>query len=171
MFQSESLPRQIRGPIVASYQLLITIGILVSNLINYGVREIEQSDASWRIVIGLGILFSLPLGIGILFAPESPRWLGARGRWEEARMSLARLRGMKYQPDCPLVEEDLQEMSASIAEQSQAGTGYWSEIFTGKPSNIPRLVYRTVLGCAVHFLQQWVSGGREDSCRQVVIIT
>lgn len=155
MFQSESLPRQIRGPIVASYQLMITIGILVSNLINYGVRNIQGSDASWRIVIGLGIFFSLPLGIGILFAPESPRWLASRGRWDEARMSMARLRGQKKNPECPIVEEDLQEMSESIAEQVQAGSGYWSEIFTGKPSNIPRLVYRTALGCAVHFLQQW----------------
>jgi hypothetical protein len=33
-------PREIRGAVVASYQLMITIGILVSNLINYGVREI-----------------------------------------------------------------------------------------------------------------------------------
>jgi SP family sugar:H+ symporter-like MFS transporter len=49
---------------------LITIGILVANLINYGTRTIEDSDASWRIVIGIGIFFSLPLGIGIMFAPE-----------------------------------------------------------------------------------------------------
>jgi SP family sugar:H+ symporter-like MFS transporter len=52
MFQSECCPREIRGAVVASYQLMITIGILVSNLINYGVREIEDNDASWRIVIG-----------------------------------------------------------------------------------------------------------------------
>lgn len=155
MLQSECLPRQIRGPVVASYQLMITIGILVSNLINFGVRNIEDSDASWRIVIGLGIFFSMPLGIGILFSPESPRWLAGRGRWDDARISMARLRGTKDDPDNPLVEEDLQEMSESIAEQAKAGTGTWMECFTGKPSNIPRLVYRTILGCSVHFLQQW----------------
>ena len=82
MFQSECCPREIRGAVVASYQLMITIGILVSNLINYGVREIEDNDASWRIVIGLGIAFSLPLGIGVLFSPESPRWLASKDRWE-----------------------------------------------------------------------------------------
>lgn len=62
---------------------MITIGILVSNLINYGVREIEDTDASWRIVIGLGIAFSIPLGVGVLFLPESPRWLAGRDDWEE----------------------------------------------------------------------------------------
>ncbi|KAK5168893.1 hexose transporter hxt5 [Saxophila tyrrhenica] len=155
MFQSECLPRQIRGPVVASYQLFITVGILISNLVNFGVREIEESSASWRIVIGLGIAFSLPLGIGILFSPESPRWLAGRGRWEEARMSMARFRGMKDDPNCPLVEEDLQEMSSSLAEQSKAGVGSWWECFTGRPSHLPRLVYRTFLGAAIHFLQQW----------------
>lgn len=39
--------REIRGAVVASYQLMITFGILVSNIINYGVRNIEGSDASW----------------------------------------------------------------------------------------------------------------------------
>lgn len=72
MFQSECCPREIRGAVVASYQLMITIGILISNIINYGVRDSpgQDGDASWRIVIGLGIFFSLPLGIGVLFSPE-----------------------------------------------------------------------------------------------------
>lgn len=155
MFQSECCPREIRGAVVASYQLMITIGILVSNAINYGVRNFETNDASWRIVIGLGIAFSLPLGIGILFSPESPRWLAGRGRWEDSRMSLARLRGLKDDPFNELVLDDFKEMQESIAEQNQAGQGTWMECFTGKPSGIPRLVYRTVLGLAIHFLQQW----------------
>ncbi|KAF2105254.1 hypothetical protein BDV96DRAFT_617881 [Lophiotrema nucula] len=139
MFQSECCPREIRGAVLASYQLMITIGILVSNCINYGVREIQTSDASWRIVIGLGIAFSLPLGIGILFSPESPRWLA----------------GMKDEPHNVLVEDDFKEMQESIYEQNKTGQGTWLECFTGKPSGIHRLVYRTLLGCAIHFLQQW----------------
>jgi SP family sugar:H+ symporter-like MFS transporter len=136
---------------------MITIGILVSNGINMGVRGNpgQDSDASWRIVIGLGIAFSLPLGLGILLVPESPRWLAGRGRWEEARMSIARLRGQKTNPDHELVHDDFKEMEASIAEQSKAGQGTWVECFTGRPSGIPRLVYRTFLGCALQFFQQW----------------
>ena len=155
MVQSECLPRQIRGPIVASYQLLITIGILVSNLINYGVRPLQGQAASWRIVIGLGIAFSLPLGVGILFCAESPRWLAGRGRWDEARLSMARLRGTKDEPENPLVEEDLQEMSQSIAEQAKAGTRMWMECFVGGKAHVPRLVYKTFLGIFIHFFQQW----------------
>lgn len=155
MFQSECCPREIRGAVVASYQLMITIGILVANAINYGVRSFEENDASWRIVIGLGIFFSLPLGIGILFAPESPRWLAGRNRWEDSRIALARLRGLKDDPNNELVSNDFKEMQESIAEQAQAGQGTWLECFTGKPSMIPKIVYRTLLGFAIHFLQQW----------------
>lgn len=157
MFQSECCPREIRGAVVASYQLMITIGILISNIINYGVRDNpgQESDASWRIVIGLGIAFSLPLGVGILFSPESPRWLAGRGQWEEARMSLARLRGKQDDPNDHFVNEDFKEMQESIAEQAKAGQGSWAECFTGQPSGIPRLVYRTILGCLLQFFQQW----------------
>ena len=154
MFQSESSPREIRGAVVASYQLMITIGILVSNIINFGVRNIEDSDASWRIVIGLGIAFSLPLGIGILTVPESPRWLAAQGRWDQARISFARLRGLKHQPNAELVENDLNEMKAILEKEKQVGTGSWAECFHWN-SNIPKLFWRTALGIGIHFLQQW----------------
>ncbi|KAI0009980.1 general substrate transporter [Xylariaceae sp. FL0662B] len=155
MFQSECSPREIRGGVVASYQLMITFGILVSNIINYGVRTIQYSDASWRIVIGLGIFFSLPLGLGILTVPESPRWLASHEDWEGARISMARLRGLRDDPQNPLVEEDLNEMYEIIAKEARAGVGTWLECFKVKSSDVPRVCYRTLLGVAVHFLQQW----------------
>jgi SP family sugar:H+ symporter-like MFS transporter len=154
MFQSECCPREIRGAVVASYQLMITIGILVSNLINYGVREIEDTDVSWRIVIGLGIAFSLPLGIGVLFSPESPRWLAGNDRWDEARTSMARFRGLKHDPNNQMIEDDFGEMYDSIQQQKSAGIGTWWECITGSGSK-PRVVYRTFLGLGIQFLQQW----------------
>ncbi|USP79805.1 hypothetical protein yc1106_07079 [Curvularia clavata] len=157
MYQSEVCPREIRGPVVASYQLMITVGILISNIINYGVRDNPGQDnsASWRIVIGLGIAFSIPLGFGVLFTPESPRWLAGKGRWEDARIAMARLRGLKHDPNNALVNEDFKEMEDSINEQKSAGQGSWKECFARSSSGIPRVVYRTLLGCALQFAQQW----------------
>jgi SP family sugar:H+ symporter-like MFS transporter len=154
MFQSECSPREIRGAVVASYQLMISLGILVSNLVNYGVREIQESDASWRVIIGIEMAFSLPLGLGILMAPESPRWLAMRDDWEGSRLSLARLRGMKDDPKNPLVEDNLSEMRMLLEEERRAGQGTWLECVDPR-NQTPKVVYRTLLGMAVQFLQQW----------------
>ncbi|KAL2680351.1 hypothetical protein Neosp_007948 [[Neocosmospora] mangrovei] len=154
MFQSECSPREIRGAVVASYQLMISLGILVSNLVNYGVREIQETDASWRVIIGIEMAFSLPLGLGILMAPESPRWLAMRDDWEGSRLSLARLRGMKDDPKNPLVEDNLSEMRMLLEEERRAGQGTWLECVDPR-NETPKVVYRTLLGMAVQFLQQW----------------
>ncbi|KAK3952849.1 hypothetical protein QBC32DRAFT_132934 [Pseudoneurospora amorphoporcata] len=155
MFQSECSPREIRGAVVASYQLLITMGILIANIVNYGVREIQEQDASWRIVIGLGIFFSIPLGLGVLLVPESPRWLAGKENWEGARMSMARLRGMKNNPHHKLVEDDMTEMREVLEQERAAAVGTWKECFIPKKNGVPKQVYRTFLGIGIHFLQQW----------------
>ncbi|GAB1312656.1 hexose transporter hxt5 [Madurella fahalii] len=155
MFQSESSPREIRGAVVASYQLMITFGILISNCVNYGVRSIEYSAASWRIVVGLGIAFSVPLGLGVLFVPESPRWLAARSDWDGARMAMARLRGLKNNPTNALVENDMNEMREILEKERSVGVGTWMECFVPRKNGVPKQVYRTALGMSIHFLQQW----------------
>lgn len=154
IFQSECSPREIRGAVVASYQLMISLGILIANLVNYGVREIQDSDASWRIIIGLEMAFSLPLGLGILMAPESPRWLAARDDWEGARLSFARLRGLKNDINNPLIEDNICEMREVLDQERKIGQGSWSECID--PHNpTPKVFYRTLLGMAVQFWQQW----------------
>lgn len=155
MFQSECSPREIRGAVVASYQLLITFGILVANCVNYGARELQDSASSWRLVVGLGIAFATPLGLGVLLVPESPRWLAARSRWDAARLSIARLRGLKHDPHHHLVEDDMREMRELLEKERAAGIGGWAECFVPRNNGVPKQVYRTILGVTLHFLQQW----------------
>jgi SP family sugar:H+ symporter-like MFS transporter len=154
MFQAECSPREIRGAIIASYQLMISLGILIANIVNYGVREIQENDASWRAVIAIEMGFSIPLGLGVLFSPESPRWLAARDDWDGARLSLGRLRGLKHDLNNPIVEDDFEEMKALLNEELSVGQGGWMECLTPSPET-PRGVYRTLLGMAIQFLQQW----------------
>jgi len=154
LYESEVCPKEIRGAVVASYQLAITIGILVSNCCNLGVREIQDSSASWRIVIGIGMAFSIPL-LTVLVLPESPRHLMGERKWDEARLAMARLRGVKGDTGNEFVERDFTEMYESLKEEENAGTGSWLECFTGQPSGIPKMVYRTWLGMLLHFSQQW----------------
>ncbi|KAF4972877.1 hypothetical protein FSARC_648 [Fusarium sarcochroum] len=154
MFQSECAPREIRGAVVSSYQLMICFGILISNIVNYGVREIQDNDACWRIVIAIEMAFSIPLGLGVLACPESPRWLAMRERWEDVRMSLARLRGLTHDVNNPLIEDNISEMRLLLEEERKVGQGTWTECF-GVNNTQPKILFRTLLGMAVQFFQQW----------------
>lgn len=71
MYQSESSPAIIRGVLVASYQLFITLGIWTAEMVDWGTSE-NSNSSSWRIPNGLSFLWAIILGVGILFLPESP---------------------------------------------------------------------------------------------------
>jgi SP family sugar:H+ symporter-like MFS transporter len=138
MYQSESTPARFRGIIIAMYQLFITLGILLANLVCFGTHNMEGS-ASWRIVVGLSFLPHLFLGAGILFLPESPRFAYRQGREDEARKTIARMAGLD--PNAPAVNQQINEIRAKLEEERAGAETRWYEIFTG-----PRMMYRTVLG-------------------------
>lgn len=139
MYQSESVPAVIRGVIISSYQLLITLGIWTAEMVNWGTESLPTS-ASWRIPNGLSFAWALILGTGMLFLPESPRYAYGRGRVGEARDSIARLCGLA--PDSDTVNRQVADIQAQLdAESASAADFRFVEIFMG-----PRMLYRTVLG-------------------------
>jgi SP family sugar:H+ symporter-like MFS transporter len=147
MYQSESAPCHVRGAMVSSFQLCVTLGIFLSYIVNLGTNTI-QSTASWRITMGIGFAWSLILGIGTLFLPESPRFAYCRGRFEEARIVMSQLYGVSQ--NHRVVAQEMQEMEEKfIEEKTTAGPAPWYEVFTG-----PRMFYRTMLGIVVQSLQQ-----------------
>ena len=80
MFLAELAPAKYRGAVVSSFQLMITVGILVSYLIDMVLEPL----GAWRWMLALGALPALAALIGIVFAPESPRWLAANGARDKA---------------------------------------------------------------------------------------
>lgn len=88
LYLSEIAPTEIRGAISSLNQLMITVGILVAFIVN---ALLAQSGA-WRWMLGLAVLPSLVLFVGMYFMPETPRWLVSRGRENEARGVLRRSR-------------------------------------------------------------------------------
>jgi SP family sugar:H+ symporter-like MFS transporter len=147
MYQSESVPRAIRGLIVSSYQLLIIIGIWTAYMVNYGTEGEYSDSAQWRIPNGLSALWAIILGFSILFMPESPRFAYRMGREKEARAIMARFNGVS--PDDPLVNQEIADIEEKLAEEKACGESAWHEIFTG-----PRMLYRTLLGMVLQAGQQ-----------------
>jgi MFS transporter, SP family, sugar:H+ symporter len=145
MYQAEAGPPQIRGMLTATYQLFITFGILVAYAISIGTRAIGGSGA-WRTVVGIGIAWPLVLMVGMQFMPESPRWLTRQGREEDAKISLARVRGVpvEHALDHWIISREIEEIKSNWEYEKQVQGG-WLDCF--RPGN--KILYRTFLGtCA-----------------------
>ena len=93
MYVAEVAPPKIRGTLVTIYQLAITLGILISYLVNYGLHEV---DNNWRWMFATGLLPSILFFFGLIFIPESPRWLVKAGFREKASIVLERIGGKKF---------------------------------------------------------------------------
>ena len=52
---------------------------------------------------------------GVLFLPESPRWLYTRGRQDEALSILARLHSRDNDINSPLIRYEIQEIEENIS--------------------------------------------------------
>jgi sugar porter (SP) family MFS transporter len=94
MYIAEISPAHLRGRMVAINQLTIVIGILVTSLVNYTLRN--SGDDAWRWMFGLGFIPSFLFFIGALWLPESPRWLVKAGKDAKAGMVLNKIGDVNF---------------------------------------------------------------------------
>lgn len=109
LYIAELVPVKSRGSMVALFQLAITAGILLAYLVNAAFAD----DGEWRAVFALACVPATLLLFGMLLLPESPRWLVARGRDDEAHRILDTLRD----PDDPETEREFEQIEATVEEE------------------------------------------------------
>ncbi|RYP79270.1 hypothetical protein DL769_003050 [Monosporascus sp. CRB-8-3] len=83
---------QHRGPVTAVYNCLWNLGALLVAWIGWGTAQLTN-DWSWRSITLLQILPSVIQIVFIGWIPESPRYLMAKDRHEEALHTLAKYHG------------------------------------------------------------------------------
>ena len=154
---SEICPRKVRGALVAGYQFCITIGIMLASIVDYAVRN-RQNTGAYRIPIGIQFAWGVILGGGLLFLPDSPRFFIKRGRVEKARQSLCKLRGQP--PESEYVEAELAEIIANEEYERSlipAGSWFngWMNCFRGSVFKSNSNLRKTILGTSLQMMQQW----------------
>ncbi|MBR9999222.1 MAG: sugar porter family MFS transporter [Cyclobacteriaceae bacterium] len=142
MYIAEISPTKQRGALVSAFQLLITIGILVSYLSDLGFAD-ENDMESWRPMFLVGVIPAIILFIGMFTLPETPRFLIGKGREEQGRRILKRLE----EPE--LVEPAIDKMKKEIALDAEAGKS-WKDIFA------PWLRTPLFIAIGIMFVQQFV---------------
>lgn len=152
---AEISPALWRGRLVSLNQLAIVFGIMAAQIVNWMIAQEVPEHAteayiagSWNANSGWRWMFSavaLPAVFFVLCSlqiPESPRWLAAKDRDEQAHRVLARIGGEQY------ARKELLEIRESLRKDADSRAS-WRELFT------PRLRHVVFIGAGLAVLQQW----------------
>ncbi|KAL3507913.1 hypothetical protein ACH5RR_033295 [Cinchona calisaya] len=111
LFLSEIAPVEHRGAVNILFQLCITIGILIANLVNYAVQSVHPNG--WRISLGLAGVPAIILLIGSMIITETPSSLVERRKEGEGIEALKKIRGV----DDVVAEFEQIKMACETARQ------------------------------------------------------
>jgi sugar porter (SP) family MFS transporter len=164
LYMSEICPKKVRGALVSGYQFCITIGLLLAACVNYGVQG-RGDTGEYRIPIGIQFAWGIILAVGIACLPDSPRYFVKRGKLEQAKKALMKVRGVHpTKPDSEhlraMVEFELAEIIANEEferEQTPAGgwVAGWANCFKGSLMQSNSNLRKTILGTSLQMMQQW----------------
>lgn len=110
----------------------------------YGCSYI-QGTAAFRVPWMLQAIPAILLFIGMLFLPESPRWLASKDRWEECRDVLVLTHG-HGDPESPFVQHEFDEIKQWCQIEAEAKNISYLELLS------PRMINRLHIGL---FTQIW----------------
>ncbi|GLA90810.1 hypothetical protein AtubIFM57143_000417 [Aspergillus tubingensis] len=143
-----------QGIATALYMTSYYFGSIAAAWIVYGTRTLGDSNWAWRIPSLCQLLMPCIALPGLLVIPESPRWMIAQGRVDEARQTVTKLyadgaEGLEW------VDATVEHIQASLMaeEEEESSAGY--AVMLRTPSNRHRLFISLSLG----FFDQWVGNG------------
>lgn len=153
LYIAEVSPAESRGKMVSINQLNIVLGLSAAYFTNYYLLQLGDSTAdwvtnlginseTWRWMLGLEALPALIFFLSMFFVPESPRWLLAKNRTEEAIKTLTKINGKEK------VEAVTSEILKNIQEDNQSEKAPLSELFK------PAMKLVITIGIVVGILQQ-----------------
>ncbi|KAK4889794.1 hypothetical protein LTR27_011411 [Elasticomyces elasticus] len=92
VYMSEISPPEVRGLLVGMHGVLICSGYALASWVGLGFYFVQAGGAQWRIPLAIQCLPPLLLTAGIMFLPESPRWLLTKDKIDEAFLAFSRTR-------------------------------------------------------------------------------
>ncbi|KAL2831632.1 general substrate transporter [Aspergillus pseudoustus] len=144
VYVAETVERRIRGNLVSLYQFNIALG----EVLGYAIAAIFlRVPGNWRYILGSSLVFSTIMFAGMLFLPESPRFLIHKGKTLDAYKVWKRIRGIETAE----ARDEFFVMTASVRqEENEVNEGAqnkkfpWMDFFT-----VPRarrsLIYANIM--------------------------
>lgn len=159
LYIAEISPAHLRGRMVSLNQLAIVFGILLAQIVNWLIaRPVPPGSTphdillswngqwGWRFMFAATAVPSACFLIASFLVPESPRWLAANGRLDEAFRVLQRLGGRDYAEQ---VVEDVSAETRTPGGSAISSRSAFGELFSGGMGKV------LLLGVALAVAQQW----------------
>ncbi|PLB33627.1 putative MFS quinate transporter [Aspergillus candidus] len=154
LYLSEIAPARTRGLVVSVYMVILLAVLALGFFINYGARlHMSSTRTQYRLVQSIPLI---PVGLAFLASfniPETPRYLLSKQKHEEARTSLALLRG-KATTD-PAVESEFTSINHHLRAQSTP-VSHWAAL--KETQSNPNYRQRFWLLMTMQTIAQWTGG-------------
>jgi sugar porter (SP) family MFS transporter len=138
VYISEIAPSYLRGQLVTFNQLAITVGIVVSYLVDLLFTHLGMG---WPPMFATATIPAALLFLGMLVCPETPRWLASKGRWADAHRVLSNIKGAD-------ADRETAEIRTSLEEHAQRG-GFRDLL-------VPGIRMALIVGVGLAVFQQFV---------------
>jgi len=153
LYIAEIAPPSIRGRLVGIYEIGIQAGTAVGFWVNYGASShVAATSAQWRIPFAIQLIPGILLVVGMLFLPESPRWI-ARFKTPDAAMeALSKLRNLPS--DHAYLADEMYAITDQLEQEriSAIGKGFMAQL---RELAMPENRRRIVLGVLIFIFMQF----------------
>jgi MFS family permease len=153
VWQGETSKASWRGKLIVIEMIMNIFGFMLSNWVTFGFSFVPGSVA-WRVPLAIQFLFIIILYATVPWLPESPRWLIAKGRIEEADVILAVLEDKDV--DDPYIITQSKDIQWAV-DYERENTVPWSQLLRGKsgPNGGTSTIRRLILGMGTQAMQQF----------------
>jgi hypothetical protein len=135
--------------------ILNIFGFMMSNWVTYGFSFVAdgQSSVAWRLPLTLQFIFVFILYATVPWLPESPRWLMAKGRREEAEQVLAAVEGTDIND--PYVITESKDIQWAVQYETENAVR-WRDLLRGRSGGQggTHTFRRLILGMGTQAMQQ-----------------
>ncbi|MHA6805693.1 sugar porter family MFS transporter [Salinifilum ghardaiensis] len=144
VYLAEVAPVERRGSLVTRNEVMIICGQFAAFVINAIIMTVWGEHASvWRYMLVVAVIPAFALLIGMLRMPESPRWLSAQNRDDDALAVLEQVRSPER------AQAEMDEVHELVREEQQAQTGGWADLA------VPWVRRLVIIGAVLGIFQQF----------------